>query len=316
MVALIAGSAAGLVGLLSLLLLVRVFGRRNVSGRIADYLAISGRETAATTVRRERGFRGAWLSLGRLAPKRLSQHYSDILQKASIPLKGEELASAIGVSTLLGMVLGGLVLSVPGWFLGAYVGAKLPGWLLKSHLRRRLRIAEEQLVDFLAMTANAMRAGHSFLQALDLAAREMPDPIGLELRRTLREVNLGLTVEDALLRLVDRLPSPDLDLLITAVLIQRQVGGDLASILDNIAATIRGRQRIKGEVQTLTAQGRMSGWVISLMPIGLALILNTMNPEYMRLLWTDPIGIILLAVGAVSMSLGIFIINKIVKIDI
>jgi tight adherence protein B len=177
-------------------------------------------------------------------------------------------------------------------------------------------LAEDQLVDFLTMTANAMRAGHSFLQALELAAREMPDPIGLELRRTLREVSLGLTLEEALLRMVERLPSADLDLLMTAVMIQRQVGGDLASILDNIASTIRERQRIKAEVRTLTAQGRLSGWVISLLPIVLALLLNQLNPSYMRLLWTHPIGVMLLGCSAVSMALGIFFTNRIIRIDV
>lgn len=316
MPALIAVSAACMVALLLWALLLRRLGRQpNVSGRITAYLAQGRRETA-TAVKRERGWRGVWQALGRLAPKRLSQHYSQILQQASLPLKGEEMASAIGASTLAGTLLGGLLLSVPGWLLGAVLGAKLPGWLLRAHLKRRLRLAEDQLGDFLTMTANAMRAGHSFLQALELAAREMPDPIGLELRRTLREVNLGLTTEDALLRMVDRLPSADLDLLMTAVLIQRQVGGDLASILDNIAATIRDRQRIKAEVRTLTAQGRLSGWVISLLPIALALALYRINPDYMRLLWTHPLGLVLLGSGTVSMVLGIFAINRIIKITV
>ncbi len=316
MPALIAALAAVLVGLLLSNWLMRKFGhQQNLSGRISAYMTPSRRERAEG-VRSAPGWRGIWQSVGKLAPKRLSQHYSHILQQASLPIKGEEMAGAIGLAAICGVALGGLLLSVPGWFLGGLLGGKLPGYLLKAHLRHRLRMAEQQFVDFLTLCANAMRAGHSWLQALELAAREMPAPMGPELGRTLREVSLGLPVEEALLRMVERLPSADLDLMITAVLIQRQVGGDLASILDNIAATIRERQRIKAEVRTITAQGRLSGWVISLLPAVLALVLNAMNPEYISLLWTHPLGVMMLGFSLVSMGLGVFAINKIVKIDV
>lgn len=313
---LIAGLVTALVGLLLSTWLARIFGgQQDVSGRISAYLATGRRDRAGET-KRVVGWRGIWQSIGRLAPKRLSQHYSRVLQQASVPLKGEEMAAAIGISAFLGMAVGGLLLSVPGWLLGGVCGGKLPGLLLRSHLKHRLRLAEQQFVDFLTLCANAMRAGHSWLQALELAAREMPDPMGLELTRTLREVGLGLSAEEALLRMVERLPSADLDLMITAVLIQRQVGGDLASILDNIAATIRERQRIKAEVRTITAQGRLSGWVISLLPVVLALLLNVMNPEYISLLWTHPVGLMMLLSSVFSMALGVYAINRIVKIDI
>ena len=254
--------------------------------------------------------------LTRWAPKRLSQRYAPILQQAGIPLKGEEMATFIGVSTILGVLLGGVLLSIPGWIIGGIVGYQVPGQVLKSHLKRRLRAAEEQLVDFLTLSANAMRAGNSLLQALDLAGREMPDPIGNELKRTLREINLGLSVDDALQRLVVRIPSADLDLVVTAVIIQRQVGGDLAGILDNIATTIRQRQQMKAQVRTLTAQGRLSGMVIAGLPFLLLVILRAMNPEYVSLLWTEPLGLLLLGAGLVSQVIGIVLINKIVQVEI
>jgi tight adherence protein B len=314
--ALVACSAAITLGTLLLSVLQRLFGpRRNLSGRITAYMA-TAEQGAGSTVRRMAGWRGVWQSLGRLAPKGLSQHYDHVLQQASLPIKGEEMAAAIGVSALVVGAIFGLRMGLLGLPLGGIVGGKLPGLLLKSHLRSRLRQADQQLVDFLQLSANAMRAGHSFLQALELAAREMPNPTGQELNRTLREISLGLTVEEALLRLVDRVPSADLDLMITAVLIQRQVGGDLASILDNIASTIRERQRIKAEVKAITAQGRLSGLVISVLPIGLAFFLATMNPDYISLLWTHPIGLAMLGAGVVSLLLGIYFINKVVKIDI
>jgi len=154
------------------------------------------------------------------------------------------------------------------------------------------------------------------LQALDLAGKEMPDPIGFELKRCLREISLGIPVEEALHRLSTRLPSADLDLIVTAVLIQRQVGGDLAGVLDSIASTIRGRQHIKSQVRTLTAQGRLSGWVISLLPFGLLVVMNLLNGEYVSLLWRHPVGIALLGAGICSQLMGIFFINKIIKIEV
>lgn len=254
--------------------------------------------------------------LTKWAPKHLSQRYTPILQQAGIPLKGEEMAVFIGLSTVLGVLLGGLILSIPGAIIGAIIGNKVPGQVLKSYLRRRLRTIEEQLVDFLTLTANAMRAGNSLLQGLDLAGREMPDPIGTELKRTLREINLGLSVDEALQRLVVRVPSADLDLVVTAVMIQRQVGGDLAGILDNIASTIRQRQQMKAQVRTLTAQGRLSGIVIGGLPFLLLLALRVMNPEYVSLLWTEPIGLLLLGAGLISQAIGMVLIKKVTQIEI
>lgn len=304
------------VGIITTVILFKIFGKQQeLQGRLTQYVTHPRRERR-TERKSQKGVRGLWVLLGKMAPQRLSDHYSQVLQKASLPVKGEEMASAIGASTVLCTLIGGLLLSAPGWFVGAFVGAKLPGWMLMMHIKRRNRSIEDQLVDFLTLTANAMRAGHSFLQALELGAREMPEPIGVELKRCIREVGLGLTVEDALVRFVERVPSGDIDLMVTAVLIQRQVGGDLASILDNIANTIRERQRIKAEVSTLTAQGRLSGWIISLMPFGLALILNAMNPDYMKALWSDPIGIMMLAMGGFSLAIGTILIRKIVQIDV
>ncbi len=312
----VACSAAITLGSLLLSLLLRLLGsRRNLSGRITAYLA-NDQRAGGSVVRRTAGLRGVWQSVGRMAPKALNQHYDHVLQQASLPIKGEEMAAGIGVSAVTFSLICGLRLGIPGLLLGGIIGGKLPGMLLQSHLKSRLRQAEQQLVDFLQLCANAMRAGHSFLQALELAAREMPNPTGQELTRSLREVSLGLTVEEALLRLVERVPSADLDLMITAVLIQRQVGGDLASILDNIASTIRERQRIKAEVKAITAQGRLSGVVISVLPIALAFFLATMNPDYISLLWTHPIGLAMLGAGVGSLLLGIYFINKVVKIDI
>ncbi len=259
---------------------------------------------------------GFWQGAGRLAPRAISERYRPILQKAGIPLKGEEMAGMVAASTVLGGLLGAALMKIPGVLIFAAAGYLLPGLVLAAFLKKRTRMAEEQLIEFLSLAANALRAGHSFQQALDLAGKEMPDPMGFELRRSLREIGLGLSVEEALQRLNERLPSADLDLIITAVLIQRQVGGDLAAIFDGISATIRGRQKLKGQVKSLTAQGRISGWVISLLPVGLLVIITLINPEHTSVLWRSPLGIVMLVVGVVSQFIGIMVIKKVVNVDI
>lgn len=312
----LAAGSALVVGLLLWALLWGLDRKRHaVAIRLSEY-STERRKVTVEPSSKELRRGGLRLALTKWAPKGLSQRYAPILQQAGIPLKGEEMATFIGVSTVLGVLIGGLLLSIPGWVIGGIVGYKVPGQVLKSHLKSRLRSAEEQLVDFLTLSANAMRAGNSLLQALDLAGREMPDPIGTELKRTLREINLGLSVDDAVQRLVVRIPSTDLDLVVTAVIIQRQVGGDLAGILDNIASTIRQRQQMKAQVRTLTAQGRLSGMVIAGLPFILLLALRAMNPEYVSMLWTEPLGLLMLGVGLVSQIIGMVFINKIIQVEI
>lgn len=317
MIALLAVVASVSLALV-LVALVLVFDRkrRAVALRLNEY-STENRKPAVNE-RAVKGQSGTFLrsTLTKLAPKGLSQRYAPILLQASIPLKGEEMAGAIGVSMLLGALLGGVLFSLPGVLIGGVAGYRFPSVVLRSHLKRRLRNAEEQLVDFLTLSANAMRAGNSLLQALDLAGKEMPDPIGAELKRTLREVNLGLSADEALQRLVVRIPSADLDLVVTAVLIQRQVGGDLAGILDNIASTIRERQHMKAQVRTLTAQGRLSGIVIAGLPVVLLLVMRLMSPDYVRLLWTEPLGLALLGAGVVSQILGMIFINKVIQVEV
>jgi len=254
--------------------------------------------------------------LARFAPRHLVQVYAPVLEQADIPLRGEEMAGAIGLSAVAGCVLGMATMQLPGALLGGVIGYLLPGQMLKRYLARRLHAAEEQLEEFLSFAANAMRAGNSLMQAMELAGRDLAPPISTEMRRTLRELGLGLTMDDAWQRLVERLPSGDVDLVATAVLIQRQVGGDLAGVLDNIGATIRERQRMKAQVRTLTAQGRLSGIVIGLLPFVLFVLFAVINPAYIRLLWTEPIGLMMLGMGLGSQLLGMVVISRIIRIDV
>lgn len=209
---------------------------------------------------------------------------------------------------------------------GFIVGLRAPRMYVNSASKRRMNAFNGQLGDALNLWVNALRSGYSVLQAMETIATELPPPISLEFERVIQEVRLGLSMEQALDNMYNRVPSDDLDLVITAVNIQREVGGNLAEVLDSISYTIRERVRIKGEVRTLTAQGRVSGWIISLLPIGLAGLLYIMNPDYVSQLWIKeapfiipnvfPCGWVLLAVGGIMIGSGAFAISKIVDIEV
>jgi tight adherence protein B len=175
---------------------------------------------------------------------------------------------------------------------------------------------EAQLVELLQMLSSGMRAGFGLLQALESAGEQTPAPLQTEIRRTLRDTAMGASVEQALTSLNERVGSPDFDIVITAILIQRSVGGNLAEILDNVAHTMRERERIRGEIRTLTSQQRLTGYVIGGIPIGLLLIFSVMSPEFTGLLFTDKLGRMMMMGAAVSEAFGFVIIQKIVNIEV
>jgi tight adherence protein B len=164
--------------------------------------------------------------------------------------------------------------------------------------------------------ANSMRAGFSFMQAMQLVGKEVPDPLGPEFERTLKDINYGLSIEEAFKNLFQRLPDKELGLVINALMIQRSSGGNLATLLETMQETIRGRVRIKEELRTLTAQGRMSSWIISLLPVALGLYLYFMNPEYFGPLLNHPLGKVMLSFGVIFGILGWLLIRKIVNIEV
>ncbi len=207
--------------------------------------------------------------------------------------------------------------------IGVVFGFLLPRWYVKRRQRKRLNAFNKQLPDTITLLANALRAGSSFLQAIELVVRESRPPISTEFQRVIREVNLGLPFEQALENLVRRVTSEDLELMATAISIQYQVGGNLAEILDSIAYTIRERIRIKGEIRTLTAQQRLSGYVVAFLPIGIAGFLFLVAPKFLEPLWDAsvavagiPVGIILISMGGLSMFTGFILIRRIVDIEV
>lgn len=165
--------------------------------------------------------------------------------------------------------------------IGAGIGAAIPRMYVKSQKKKRLQRFNDQLPDMLNLMVNGLRAGYSTMQALEAISKEMPPPINDEFRRVVREMQIGIPMETTLDNLLRRIPSEDLDFVVTAINVQREVGGNLSEILDNISFTIRERIRIKGEVRVLTAQVRTSGAVLSMIPFGLTLVLWFLNPDYL-----------------------------------
>ncbi len=198
---------------------------------------------------------------------------------------------------------------------GVVIGFFGPDWFVKFRMGKRLKAFNGQLGDTIGLLANSLRSGYSMLQSMELVSRESPDPIGVEFRRVVREVGLGLTIQDSLTNLLRRMPSDDLDLLITAINIQYEVGGNLAQILDTISHTIRERVRIKGEIQVLTAQGRVSGYIISALPPLIGVVVTVINPSYMNTMWDFP-WIIMPICGGVMVFVGFLVIMKIVNIEV
>jgi tight adherence protein B len=207
--------------------------------------------------------------------------------------------------------------------IGIFIGFLLPRLWLARRRNGRLGAFNKQLPDTITLIANALRAGSSFLQAIEMVVRESRPPISIEFARVIREVNLGLPFEQALENMVRRVRSDDLELMATAIAIQHQVGGNLAEILDSIAYTIRERIRIKGEIRTLTAQQRLSGYVVAGLPIGLAAFLFVAAPGFMEPMFDErasliglPAGVIILALGGVMMFIGFMFIRRIVDIEV
>lgn len=228
--------------------------------------------------------------------------YEWFLIKGALPILTAGLSALLLKNIFLGLILGGLSLLT----LKVYI---------KGRIKKREKAFTSQLNDALSIMSNSLRAGYSFLQSVNSVSREMPDPIACEFRRLLKELSLGQDTETALRNLTSRMASEDLELIVRAILIQKETGGNLAEILDTISTTIRDRVKIQGEIKTLTAQGRLSGAVVSIMPLFLIGIMYLINPSYISVLFINPIGRFMLGFAAVNEIIGILLIRKIVSID-
>ena len=245
-----------------------------------------------------------------------------LLERADLPLRPGEWAVLRVVSVVVGLA-GGMVLlrggstsMLVGAGLGVVVGLFMPALFLKFAAKRRAGKFENQLPDVLTLIASSLSTGFSLLQALDAVARDAAEPSAKEFSRALAETRIGADIEDSLDHLADRMDSTNMRWTGMAISIQRQVGGNLAETMRNTAATLRDREALKRHVRGLSAEGRLSAYILIALPVGIFLYELLVNKPYVELLWTNMIGIGMLAGGLVSMAIGIFWMNKVVKVEV
>jgi tight adherence protein B len=239
------------------------------------------------------------------------------LEAAGVSVRSGEFVVLSVAAALVGVVLGAAVLRNPllALLTGAVAGTG-PTLALRMAMKRRAEKLREQLPDVLTIMASSLRAGHSFMQSLDAVAKEIAQPAATEFQRVVSEIRLGRPTDDALEALAERVGSPDFRWAVLAVNIQREVGGNLAEILDNVADTLRERAQMRRQVEVLTAEGRLSAWVLTALPVAIAVYMFITNPEYIGLLVTAKLGIIMLSAAVVLLVIGVFWMRKIVDIDV
>ncbi len=239
-----------------------------------------------------------------------------LIDQADKRIKASTLLAFCAAFGFLGLALPiGLGLPPYSWPIGALAGLGPILWILWCR-SRRMKQFEAQLPEALGMLARGLRAGYSLPAALQMVGTEMPPPIGPEFLRVYETQNLGIPMEEALEELAERIPLVDVRFLVTAISIQRQTGGDLAEILDKLAYVIRERFKLYGQVKALTAEGRLSGWVLNALPVIVFIALLSLNPDYVLLLFTDPLGKKMIAVAGAMQVIGALAIRKIVNIKV
>ena len=236
-----------------------------------------------------------------------------LLQADSKMTVGTVLATCFGVAIAVGIVtygFTGLALIGAG---AAVVAGFLPLMVLRFRRNRRVAKFNASLADCIDMMARSLRAGHSMVSAIGIIADQAPQPAKFEFGEVSKKQNYGLPLRDSLMQMLDRVPSQDLRVFVTGLLVQKDTGGNLAEILDRIVFVIRERVRIQGEIRTHTAQGRMTGWILSALPIVLLLIINVVDPGYSSVLFNDPVGREMMYTGIVLLCVGGFIIRQIIN---
>lgn len=239
------------------------------------------------------------------------------LEQAGMPILAGEFVALTVLCAMLGAVFAAVILqNIIFVLLVAGVAALFPYvWMLRTKRKRQSRLID-QLADTLSILASSLRAGYSFLQALDTVSKEIGEPSAGEFQRVVAEIRLGRPVEDALIAMAVRVGSDDLKWAVIAINVQRQVGGNLAEVLDIVANTVRERAYIRRQVDVLSAEGRLSVAILACLPFGILLYISIVNAEYVEPLFTTTVGISLLAGGGILMGLGIFVMSRIVKIDV
>src|SRR3972149_3810150 len=277
----IIGGGITIIILLVIGIIVSASSERNlVEQRLGEYLQQDDRTRAE--LQAERSILTDWVSK-RVEKTSYGDRVARELARADLKFKVAEYFALIVISTIavgaLAWLLGNR--QIISFLIGAIIGFFAPRFYVRQQQRRRLTRFNDQLSDMLNLMVNGLRAGYSTMQAMEAVSKELPSPINDEFHRVVQEMQIGITMESALENLLRRIPSDDLDFVVTAVNVQREVGGNLSEILDTISFTIRERVRIKGEIRTLTAQVRTSGTVLSMIPLFLTLVLWFLNPAYL-----------------------------------
>ena len=288
-------------------------GAERIEERLDRYARIEGEEEEAET-----HGRSAMDGLEAAVTKRgFAANIQTDLARADLKLRVAEFILLTLVSILVFFLVGDLLFDTPlmGVVFGV-VGFFAPRLYVDMRKRRRLNNFNDQLGDTISLLANSLRSGFSIVQSMETVANQLPEPMAGEFHRVTQEIGLGLHYEEALNNMLRRVPSDDLDLMVTAINIQGKVGGNLAEILDTIGHTIRERVRIKGEIRVLTAQQMLSGYILVALPLILGLVLYLINEQYIGRMFSDPCGWIMLGTAVIMIVSGFLIIRKIVNIEV
>lgn len=264
---------------------------------------------------------GTFPFLSRLVSGSWSDRAADDLSRAGMSLKVSEflmirLLSAGGFAILMVLFAPGATLGVLLAIVAGLVGFMLPAWLVAFRRSRRQSALNDQLPEMLALLSNSLRSGFAFTQAIDLAADQLEPPIREELKLVQRDTTLGASMDDALEAMAARSGSYDFEMVVSSVLIQRTVGGNLSEILDTVADTVKERKRLEGEIRSLTASQRFTGLVLSIYPIVLGLVFFAIAPDVWKVLVTEEAGRLLLAVAAVLQVIGIIAIRRVLTLEV
>ncbi|MGI6207857.1 MAG: type II secretion system F family protein [Anaerolineae bacterium] len=290
---------------------------RGQSGVIQDRLeAYAARGGADVVQVRQRRTIAAQLDQ-MLRKRAYGRRLAEELARADLQLRVSEFVVLSLLSAVMSALLALLVFAMPALaVVAAFAGFFLPRIYLRRRQAARLKAFGEQLGDALGLLVSSLRSGYSMLQSMEVVASELPEPIAGEFGRVVREVGLGLSQEQAFINMLNRVPSEDLDMMVTAINVQHEVGGNLAEILDTISGTSSERVRIQGEIRVLTAQQMLSGYMLTCLPVAVTLILFAINRPYMSQLFTDTCGLVMVAIGVLMTGSGFLIIRRIVKIEV
>jgi tight adherence protein B len=320
----IGAAAAAFLAVTSFALMI--FSRPASARAVERRLVTVGRQEAgparidASGILRTTGTRFSFLRGVLSSNDRADRASVDLLQ-AGLALKVSEYFLLRALLSVLCAILGFLLAGGGSFALivgmvGALIGFMVPSWYVAILKQRRINTINEQLVETLQLISNSLRSGFAFTQAVEMAAKQVEPPIQDELHQFLQDNALGARSDEALLAMVERTGSYDVDMMVTTIIVQRTTGGNLSEILDNVAETVRERERLQGEIRALTSQQRLTGLVLTFYPPALGLVLFALAPHLMKVMITEPAGRVMLVIAVILQVIGALVIRKILRLDV